>query len=221
MNWLIILGFAVSSSLDNFGVGISYGIRNVRIGFLSNCVIAGICFILSEIGIYFGQLLSAILPGILPVLVGALFLFVIGIRIILLAVPRKQRSMAMATSSEVGVSTKSTKSIKGIKGIKGILKNPEEVDFDKSGEIGIGEACILGIALAANAVTNGLSAGLIGLSPHAISITAAIGSFITVWAGVALGGKVASVRIASFTLGQFGTIISGVMLLVIAVNTLF
>ncbi|TPG69266.1 sporulation membrane protein YtaF [Brevibacillus laterosporus] len=215
MNWLIILGFAVSSSLDNFGVGISYGIRNVRIGFLSNCVIAGICFILSEIGIYFGQLLSAILPGILPVLIGALFLFVIGIRIILLAVPRKQRSMAMATSSEVGVSTKS------IKGIKGILKNPEEVDFDKSGEIGIGEACILGIALAANAVTNGLSAGLIGLSPHAISITAAIGSFITVWAGVALGGKVASVRIASFTLGQFGTIISGVMLLVIAVNTLF
>ncbi|QOS99355.1 sporulation membrane protein YtaF [Brevibacterium sp. JNUCC-42] len=215
MNWLIILGFAVSSSLDNFGVGISYGVRNVHIGFLSNCVIAAICFILSEIGIYSGQLLSAILPGILPVLIGALFLFVIGIRIILLAVPRKQRSMAMATSSEVGVSTKS------IKGIKGILKNPEEVDFDKSGEIGIGEAFILGIVLAANAVTNGLSAGLIGLSPHAISITAAIGSFITVWAGVALGGKVASVRIASFTLGQFGTIISGVMLLVIAVNTLF
>ncbi|HAS00579.1 MAG TPA: sporulation membrane protein YtaF, partial [Brevibacillus sp.] len=32
MNWLLILGFAVSSSLDNLGVGISYGIRNIRIG---------------------------------------------------------------------------------------------------------------------------------------------------------------------------------------------
>ncbi|GIO03895.1 sporulation membrane protein YtaF [Brevibacillus halotolerans] len=209
MNWFLILGFAVSSSLDNLGVGISYGIRNIRIGFLSNCIIACICFLLSEIGIYFGQLLSAILPGILPVLIGALLLFVIGVRIILLAFPRKKP--VLAVSSEGSVSTKS---------IKGILQNPEEVDLDKSGEIGVGEAFILGIALAANAVTNGLSAGLMGLSPHAISITAAIGSFITVWAGVALGKKVASVRIASFTLGQFGTIISGVMLLVIAANTL-
>ncbi|ATO48305.1 sporulation membrane protein YtaF [Brevibacillus laterosporus] len=209
MNWLLILGFAVSSSLDNLGVGISYGIRNIRIGFLSNCVIAGICFILSEIGIYFGQLLTAILPGILPVLIGALLLFVIGVRIILLAFPRKEQVLAI--SSEGGVNTRS---------IKGILQNPEEVDLDKSGGIGVGEAFILGIALAANAVTNGLSAGLMGLSPHAISLTAAIGSFITLWAGVALGKKVASIRIASFTLGQFGTIISGVMLLVIAANTL-
>ncbi|CCF12973.1 putative sporulation protein YtaF [Brevibacillus laterosporus GI-9] len=121
------------------------------------------------------------------------------------------KKLALAVSSEGRANTKS---------IKGILENPEKVDLDKSGEIGVGEAFILGIALAANAVTNGLSAGLMGLSPHAISITAAIGSFITVWAGVALGKKVASVRIASFTLGQFGTIISGVMLLVIAANTL-
>lgn len=210
VTWLIIAGFAISSSIDNFGVGISYGIRNIRIGFLSNLTIAGICFLLSEIGIYFGQLLSTILPGIFSVLVGALLLLAIGIRIILLAAPRKKRTTA--TPSEMGASTQS---------IKGILQNPEVADFDKSGEIGLAEAFILGIALAANAVTNGLSAGLIGLSPHAISITAAIGSFITVWAGVALGGKVASVRIGSFTIGQFGTILSGVILLVIAVNTLF
>ncbi|USG63299.1 sporulation membrane protein YtaF [Brevibacillus ruminantium] len=210
MNWLIILGFAISSSIDNFGVGISYGIRKIRIGFLANFLMAVICLVLSEIGIFFGQILAAILPGILPVLLGALILTVIGIRIILLAAPRNKP--VPATSAEGSTRAKN---------LSGILQNPEIVDFDKSGEIGLGEAGILGIALAANAVTNGLSAGLIGLSPHAVSITAAIGSFITVWAGVALGGKVASVRIGSFTLGQFGTLISGVILLVIAVNTFF
>ncbi|MGV4967043.1 sporulation membrane protein YtaF, partial [Priestia aryabhattai] len=43
MEWLFILGFALSSSIDNFGVGISYGVRKVRIRWLSNLLIAAIC----------------------------------------------------------------------------------------------------------------------------------------------------------------------------------
>lgn len=80
---------------------------------------------------------------------------------------------------------------------------------------------ILGIALSANALTNGLGAGLLGFSPLAISLTAAIGSFISVWVGVRLGYKLADVRIGSFTLGQFGTILSGVIILVLAFSVFF
>jgi hypothetical protein len=43
MEWLFILGFALSSSIDNFGVGISYGVRKIRIRWLSNLLIAAIC----------------------------------------------------------------------------------------------------------------------------------------------------------------------------------
>lgn len=208
MTWLIILGFAISSSVDNLGVGISYGIRNIRIGLISNLLIAVICFVFSESGILFGKWLSVIMPGVLPVLVGALLLFIIGIRIILLTAPRKQIS-----NDEV------TKKVTQTKSITAILENPEIADVDKSGEIGHGEAIILGIALSANALTNGLGAGLLGLSPLAISLTAAVGSFITVWLGVCLGQKVADVRIGSYTLGEFGTILSGIILLVIATTT--
>jgi putative sporulation protein YtaF len=210
MAWLIILGFAVSSSLDNLGVGISYGIRSIRIGFVSNFIIALICFLFSEAGILFGQWFSRILPGILPVLVGTFLMIVIGIRIILLTIPRKQKRI----SNEVVANDKTANNFKGI------LKNPEIADADQSGEIGVGEAVILGIALSANAITNGLSAGLFGLSPLAISLTAAIGSFLTVWAGVALGRKAASIRIGRLTLGQFGTLLSGVIILAIACHTL-
>ena len=104
--------------------------------------------------------------------------------------------------------------------MKGILRNPEAADVDNSGEIGLGEAVILGVALSANALTNGLGAGLLGFSPLAISLTAAIGSFISVWVGVKLGYKLAAVRIGSFTLGEFGTIISGIIILIIAITSI-
>lgn len=102
----------------------------------------------------------------------------------------------------------------------GLLQNPEAADADGSGEIGILESMVLGVAISANALTNGLSAGLIGLSPAAISITAAIGSFLTIWIGCSLGKKAASLRIGSFHVGQFSTVLSGVIILIIAANTL-
>ncbi|EGL15125.1 MULTISPECIES: sporulation membrane protein YtaF [unclassified Paenibacillus] len=206
MAWLLILGFAISSSLDNLGVGISYGIRKIRIGILSNLIVAAVCFLFSYTGIWFGKWISSVLPGMLPVLLGAFSLFFIGIRIILMATPGKEPEIAPSQSNR--------------NGLRGILQNPEQVDRDNSKHIGIAESFILGIALSANALTNGLSAGLLGLSPFAISLTAAFGSFLTVWLGVWLGGKVAGIRIGSFTLGQFGTLVSGMMLLVIAANSL-
>ncbi|MEW4060249.1 sporulation membrane protein YtaF [Bacillus sp. YBsi01] len=208
MAWLLILGLAVSSSIDNLGVGMSYGIRKIKISHASNIMIAFICFLFSYIGIYFGKWISAVLPGFFPVLLAAFILSVIGIRIILLAVPRKKENTAPADTS-------------GKKGrFAGLLQNPETADADGSGEIGILESMVLGVAVSANALTNGLSAGLIGLSPAAISITAAIGSFLTIWIGCLLGKKAASLRIGTFHVGQFSTVLSGVIILIIAVNTL-
>ncbi|MEK8131635.1 sporulation membrane protein YtaF [Paenibacillus filicis] len=209
MNWLIILGLALSASIDNLGVGITYGIRKIRIGVMSNLLIAVICFLFSASGIYMGQWASEVMPGILPVLLGAFLLSIIGIRIILLAMPRKPRE-----------SSENKENPAPAKGWRGILKNPEKVDFDGSGHIGWGEAMVLGVALSANALTGGLGAGLMGFPPLAISLVTAIASFVSVWLGVALGSRVAHIRIASFTVGQFGTLISGVLLVLIAVNTL-
>ncbi|MGE7932535.1 sporulation membrane protein YtaF [Viridibacillus arvi] len=210
MAWLIILAFAFSSSIDNLGVGISYGIRKITIRFDKNLLIAFICFLMSMGGITFGVWLSTILPGMLPVIFGAFVLFVIGIRIILLAKPRNKGILPVDSTNEVQS-----------KRFQDVLRNPEKANLDKSGEIGWWESVLLGVALSANALTNGLGAGLLGLSPLAISITAAIGSFVTVWAGVKLGSKVADVRIGSFTLGQFGTIISGVIIIVVACTAFF
>ncbi|ABY93234.1 MAG: Sporulation protein YtaF [Caldanaerobacter subterraneus] len=207
MKWLIILGLAISASIDNFGVGLSYGIRNIRISFFSNAIIAIIAFLFSISGIIFGKWLNSVLPGSLSIFVGAFLLFIIGLRIILLAVPRKSVNKKVRQSK--------------YNSIKDILESPEIVDLDKSGEISLIEAILLGIALSANALTNGLGAGILSFSPFTISLTTSIGSFISVWVGVKLGKRVAEIRIGSFTLSQFGTLISGIILLFIAISTLF
>ena len=185
MTWLIILAFTFSSSIDNLGVGLSYGIRKINVRFDKNILISVICFLMSMAGITFGVWLSKILPGMLPVVIGAVLLCIIGIRIILLAKPRKQETSIVDRKNEMQSNNN----------VQDILRNPEEAHFNKTGEIGWGEAVLLGIALAANALTNGVGAGLLGLSPLVISILAAFGSFITVWLGVKLGSKVADVRI--------------------------
>jgi putative sporulation protein YtaF len=213
MEWFLIVGFAISSSIDNLGVGMSYGIRDIRINWLSNLVIATICFLFSEGGILFGNWLSAVIPGVLPDLIAAFILFAVGVRIILLALPRTKHS------KELSANAKFMKPQQGK--FAAILENPEMADMDHSQEIGFGEAILLGIVLSANALTNGLSAGLIGLSPLAISLVSAVDSFIAVWAGVYLGHKVVDFRIGSFTLGQFGTILSGIILLLIAAHALW
>jgi len=75
---------------------------------------------------------------------------------------------------------------------------------------------LLGVALSANALTNGVSAGLFGLPVLLLSALTALGSFVSVWLGALTGETVARVRVGPFTVGQFGTILSGALLLLIA-----
>ncbi|GAC44256.1 manganese efflux pump [Paenibacillus popilliae] len=187
-SWFMIAALTISSSIDNLGVGLSYGVRNIRIHLLSNLFIAVICFLFSMCGIYFGMFITTVLPEILPVVLGACLLVVIGLRIILMSVPRKNQ----------------------------YLSNCPEAASPKS--IGFVESAVLGVALSANALTNGVGAGLLGFSPLFISILAAVGSFVTVGAGVAFGIRLTHVRIGKFTVGQFGTLISGMLLLLVAVG---
>lgn len=215
MEWLMILGLAVASSIDNLGVGISYGIRKIKIGVRSNAFISIICFIFSMAGLLLGQWISQVLPGILPTLLAAFILLVVGMRIVLLTSHHGNSKEAAAAVLKASGGENSSYSLERM------LRKPEEADTDKSGTINLLEAAMLGVALSANALTNGLSAGLIGLSPFAISLTAAIGSFVTLWAGTLLGHKLANIRIGQYTIGQFSTVLSGVIIILIAINSFF
>jgi len=207
--WITVLFLAFSSSIDNFGVGITYGIRGIKVGLLANLIISIIAFIFSEAGIVSGQYISKVFPGTLSNVIGAFFLLVIGLRIVLLTFPRKDKHTIINNDDE---------SVSNI--VTNYLSSPEKADVDHSGDISSFEAIILGTAVSMNALTNGLGVGLIGLSPFAISIAASIFSFLAIWLGVLLGKKVANVKIGGWSLGQFSSIISGIILVLIALHNL-
>ncbi|PEC51624.1 sporulation membrane protein YtaF [Bacillus sp. AFS096315] len=207
--WITVLFLAFSSSIDNFGVGITYGIRGIKVGLLANLIISIIAFIFSEAGIVSGQYISKVFPGTLSNVIGAFFLLVIGLRIVLLTFPRKDKRNLIKNDDE---------SVSNI--VTNYLSSPEKADVDHSGDISSFEAIILGTAVSMNALTNGLGVGLIGLSPFAISIAASIFSFLAIWLGVLLGKKVANVKIGGWSLGQFSSIISGIILVLIAIHNL-
>ncbi|PFM81752.1 sporulation membrane protein YtaF [Bacillus sp. AFS077874] len=207
--WITVLFLAFSSSIDNFGVGITYGIRGIKVGLIANLIISIIAFIFSEAGIVSGQYISKVFPGTLSNVIGAFFLLVIGLRIVLLTFPRKDKRNLINNDDE---------SVSNI--VTNYLSSPEKADVDHSGDISSFEAIILGTAVSMNALTNGLGVGLIGLSPFAISIAASIFSFLAIWLGVLLGKKVANVKIGGWSLGQFSSIISGIILVLIAIHNL-
>jgi putative sporulation protein YtaF len=98
------------------------------------------------------------------------------------------------------------------------MADPVRADFDNSKDINIFEASVLGVVLSTNALTNGVGAGMLGFSPVLISLLAATGSFFSVWAGCHFGLKLIHIRIGKYTVGEFGTLISGALLLVIAAS---
>ncbi len=88
MNWIFVVGLAIASSIDNVATGLAYGLRGMRIGTLSNLVIAAICFGFSLAGLELGAWLGSVLPGRLPSIASAFLLFGIGLRLVLWTMPR-------------------------------------------------------------------------------------------------------------------------------------
>ncbi|MGO0123121.1 manganese efflux pump [Desulfothermobacter acidiphilus] len=206
MEWLLLAGLVLSASLDNFGVGISYGVRRVRVGLPANSIIAAVAFIFSVVGMTVGQTLARLFPGRWADVLAALILGLIGLRVALVAWPRKRRELASDSPPSSPWA---------------ILFRPEAADLNASGSIDWWEAVILGIALSANALVCSVSAGLVGFSPWLVASFMGVGSFASVWSGSNLGFRLARVQIGSFSVGQFGTFLSGFILLALALKVIF
>jgi putative sporulation protein YtaF len=203
VNWYFIIGLAIASNIDNLAVGMSYGVRNIRIGFVANLIITAICFAFSEIGIISGAWIGKILPGELPDFLAAGLLLLIGVRVLFLA---------MSAANEKPDSTGEGHPIANW------FSRALAVEGDKVGPF---EAAVLGVALSANALANSVSAGLLDMSPTVVASAISIASFLTIVIGVALGRHAAEIRVGRIDIGRFGTLASGAILVVLAIRQIW
>src|SRR5690625_6172975 len=78
---------------------------------------------------------------------------------------------------------------------KSVLSSPQSADKYKSGTISLGEAFVLGSALALDAFGAGLGASMLGYSPLVTSISIAVMSGIFVFTGMRIGYMLSSIKL--------------------------
>ncbi|WP_424768378.1 MntP/YtaF family protein [Paenibacillus sp. sgz302251] len=209
---LLVLAFAVS--LDGFGVGVTYGLRRIRIPLLSVFIIACCSGLVIFLSMQVGGWLTGFLSEFVARLIGACVLIVIGGWALLQLKRGKQNDESMEPVDEVHPENKVQTSALGkpaIGELAGaalvvmvelkrlglviqILRTPQAADVDKSGTISASEAVMLGVALSLDAFGAGIGAALLGLPALLTALTIALASAIFLIGGIRFGFRFSSWR---------------------------
>ena len=200
---LLLLAFALS--LDSFGVGVTYGLRKMKIPLLSILIISLCSGVVICVSMQVGVLLAKVVSPNVASEVGAVILVIMGCwsLVQMLLQKEKERDNGHQSSVEVetdivGVSSVVEQSsvlekteepsksavfsleLRRLGIVVQILRTPSSADMDASGSISSMEALVLGVALSLDAFGAGLGAALLGFNPIWTSLTIALfsGTFL-------------------------------------------
>ncbi len=206
-----ILVLAISLSLDALGVGIVYGLRQIKIPLSSKLIICFFSILYSGLALILGRSLAAVIPFRFSKLFGIIVLLLMGFWIITQAL-FKEKSCLPATEN----SKNATLFKIGIRplGITiHIFKDPAIYDVDESGIIDIRESLLLGLALSVDAIGVGIGSGLMGLDSMVIPLAVGFCQLIFLYCGGYIGKKFAiSLQINE----KFLAVLPGTLLILIA-----
>jgi putative Mn2+ efflux pump MntP len=209
---IISLSFlALAVSLDGFGVGMTYGLRRIRIPFLSIMIISGCSGLIFWMAMQLGGFASKFLSPHVATVAGALILIGVGIWALTQIFRNKsgtespeehiERSLpSLAVTGKVDVhqatlANESNGEIRTVVVIEWkriglviqILRKPALADMDRSGIISASEAVLLGIALSLDAFGAGIGAAFIGFTSLLTALLIACSSGFFIATGLRVG----------------------------------
>jgi len=211
---LAIFLLALSSNLDNVGVGTSYGTRTINIPFSSNLLIAFITTTGTYLSMALGNEISNFINPNISNAIGALMIGGTGVWVLIREFSRPDERKI--TGDEQDFKMTSFVSQSPLKKMLTILDHPFLADTDFSGHIDMKEGFFLALALTLNNLSNGIGAGLLGLDVALMVAFTAILSILTIWFGIAFG-KYSGVH----WFGKYSGAVSGLMLIVLGVYEYF
>ncbi|MGM8212370.1 sporulation membrane protein YtaF [Virgibacillus sp. W0430] len=166
----------VAVSIDGFGVGITYGLRKIKVP-VNALVIIMICSgAIVFLSMKIGSILQTFISPVTAKLLGGLILICLGFFVLFQMIRSKVNTVKMTVQST-----------KRFRDIKTVLATPDQADLDQSGIISAKEAVLLGTALALDAFGAGLGAALLGYSPLVTTILIAFTSGLFVFSGIKIG----------------------------------
>lgn len=175
--------FGISANTDNFVVGVSYGMKKIKIDLASNLLIALINLAGTVLSMSAGKAVFHFIPVNLSNMIGSIILILIGCFTIL-------KPLLARNDSD------------------GILEHPEKADMDNSKSIEIKESVVLALALTINNIGLGIGASITGLNIAITAIFTVIIGLATIMLGYSLGS-----RFLSKAFGRSTAILSGLLII--------
>jgi putative Mn2+ efflux pump MntP len=194
MSLYTVFLFALALSMDGFGMGLSYGLRRIKISLFPLFIICLFSALAIAFSMTFGKVFAFFLPDRMAVFLGAVILMVIGIWIVL-----QQYFLNLWDCHVIN-----------------ILKEPVQADLNKSGEIDLKEAFFLGFALAMDALGAGLGAAMSGYSLLWTPIMVGIAEFMMINLGIIVGKRLQIDR-----LKKTATLLPGGIIIILGLSKLF
>lgn len=176
MNLLFIV---IAVSLDGFGVGISYGMRKIRMSITALFIIMFCSGFIVLTSMSIGHVVRLFVSEKLTSMFGSIILIFLGLFVLF--------SVIRTKINEEKNNVKEERQQGKLGHFKSVISEPHRADKDQSGTISAPEALILGIALALDAFGAGFGAAMLGYSPIVTTILIASMSGIFVFSGMKIG----------------------------------
>ena len=176
---LSVLIIEISLSIDALGIGISYGVREIKIPLISKVIISLQSFLIMTISLFLGNIIFDIIPTYLGKYIGVIILFGMGIFMIIQPyLPKKEKVYKIKTFSlkYAGLTIK-------------IIKSPPVCDFNLSKTIEPFEALYLGIALSIDSLGVVFGSSAVGIT-ILLPLLAVVFQIILLSIGILWGKKV-------------------------------
>ncbi|HIU51137.1 MAG TPA: sporulation membrane protein YtaF [Candidatus Merdicola faecigallinarum] len=216
-----ILGLAISSSIDSFGIGITYGVRKTKISLIAKIILFFISFCITMLSICIGSLFLRIFPAYITNLIGTFLLIGMGCFIIYETLIKKGKndSISPHSFSKVPSIQKTYQFFLKSFGITiQIIRDPISSDLDQSHRIDSKEALYLGFALSIDSLCIGIGSSMLGISTFLFPFIVSSFQLLFLSFGTFLGRKIVSTYSIPDT---FWNILSGSLLILIGILRFF
>lgn len=187
---------ALALSVDGFAVGLSYGLRKIRVTFwpiilITLCAVPAMTFSMLA-----GQVVAGFFPYRLSGVIGGAILVLIGFWQLLEGLKKYKKDPVLLTIN-----------LKTFGLVLQVIREPANADRDRSGDINLGEALLLGAALNIDVMGAGFGAGMAGYSFFLVPVVTA-----TLFLALSIGLRTGNQFIRCF-LGGKGYILPGIIII--------
>jgi len=180
VEYLYLTLLAAAVSVDGFLVGLTYGARRIRLPGQSRLLVAAVSCLVMGISLAGGRSAAQFLDPPLASGIGGTILVAVGVW-----------TAATAWSSRASGDATPYLEVRlprlGL--VIAILREPVTADLDNSGSISLGEAGVLGVALALDAFGVGIGAGMVGAGMLWLPFLAGLGMYCFLGLGAAVGAR--------------------------------